>query len=57
MENYNKWAKGCITKKAYDEESTAKYAVRRALKKYGKELDVYKCEFCLNYHLATKRKL
>lgn len=56
MSKLDKWVKGCSIKIVYPDEESAKYAVKRSLKVHNTILSYYKCEFCLNYHLSSKKQ-
>lgn len=54
VNDYEKWVKGCLSKKCYKTIEFAEVVAKKVSKVYNKEHRVYYCNKCMNFHLTTK---
>jgi len=53
---FNKFFKGCYNKIPYRTRKKAEEFADFQLRKFGKKLVPYDCEYCRNYHLTTRKR-
>lgn len=47
--------RSCESKRPYDSRKVARSERRKLQLRFGKKYTIYKCKFCRNFHLATKK--
>ena len=55
-ESIQNFARGCLSKSAYNDFDAAVSTIRRVKQQYGYDLVPYLCPHCMKYHLTKSRE-